>query len=49
VILSDRRQLRRGDLTHDELLHLAGDLHREGVDELPAARDGGVAFGERVG
>jgi hypothetical protein len=30
-------------------LHLAGDGHREGVDELPAARDGGVAFGERVG
>ena len=26
-------------LAHDELLHLAGDGHREGVDELDVARD----------
>src|SRR6476620_10635387 len=39
LILSDDRQLRRGDLAHDELLHLAGDRHREGVDDLPIARD----------
>ena len=27
------------DLAHPELLDLAGDRHREGVDELPVARD----------
>ena len=26
-------------LAHDELLHLAGDGHREGIDELDVARD----------